>query len=106
MDAQVRREIEIHAALQHPSIQILSFHGWFEDPTAFYLVHEYSSGEDLYKRLQEHGPPLDYLPPEMVRTRPGTSSYNYYSSAVDLWTLGILTYELLTGKAPFDSVTL
>jgi len=40
---------------------------------------------------------LDYLPPEMLR--PGRPTYN---RAVDQWTLGVLTYEFLTGEAPFE----
>ncbi|TQV95193.1 serine/threonine protein kinase [Cordyceps javanica] len=40
---------------------------------------------------------LDYLPPEMLNQR-----HVSYSRAVDQWTLGVLTYEFLTGEAPFD----
>ena len=42
---------------------------------------------------------LDYLPPEMLK--PGTAD-NYYTQAVDLWSLGVLTYEFLVGEAPFE----
>jgi len=38
---------------------------------------------------------LDYLPPEMVLLEP----HNYM---VDLWTVGVLAYELLAGTAPFE----
>jgi serine/threonine protein kinase len=37
---------------------------------------------------------LDYLPPEMVHG-------GVHNSKVDLWSLGVLCYELLTGAAPF-----
>jgi len=38
---------------------------------------------------------LDYLAPEMVEGRP-------HDERVDLWTLGILCYEFLVGKPPFE----
>lgn len=46
---------------------------------------------------------LDYLPPEMiVPCSPGGS----YDERVDLWALGVLTYELLVGEAPFEDTPL
>lgn len=39
---------------------------------------------------------LDYLPPEMVEGRP-------HDEKVDLWTVGILCYEFLVGKPPFEA---
>lgn len=42
---------------------------------------------------------LDYLPPEMIK--PGGSD-NFYNEKVDLWSLGVLTYEFLVGEAPFE----
>lgn len=39
---------------------------------------------------------LDYLPPEMVEGREHTSY-------VDNWSLGVLTYEFLTGGPPFEA---
>lgn len=42
---------------------------------------------------------LDYLPPEMLRSG---GKDNFYSEKVDLWSLGVLTYEFLVGEAPFE----
>lgn len=39
---------------------------------------------------------MEYLAPEMVNN-------NVHSGGIDLWCLGILTYEFLTGKTPFES---
>lgn len=39
---------------------------------------------------------LDYLPPEMVLRE-------NYSNEVDNWCLGVLCYEFLVGKPPFES---
>ncbi|KAF2149994.1 serine/threonine-protein kinase Eg2 [Myriangium duriaei CBS 260.36] len=41
---------------------------------------------------------LDYLPPEMLRGK----DENWYNEKVDLWSLGVLTYEFLVGEAPFE----
>jgi len=38
---------------------------------------------------------LDYLPPEMVKN-------NRYHSRVDIWGLGVLLFEFLVGKPPFE----
>lgn len=39
---------------------------------------------------------LDYLPPEMV-------DGHYYNDTVDQWCLGVLCYEFLVGKPPFEA---
>lgn len=41
----------------------------------------------------------DYLPPEMVKH---ASAYN---NKVDVWCLGVLTYEFVCGMPPFESVS-
>ncbi|KAM7223598.1 hypothetical protein V8F06_001072 [Rhypophila decipiens] len=42
---------------------------------------------------------LDYLPPEMVGSG---GREKWYNEKVDLWSLGVLTYEFLVGEAPFE----
>jgi len=39
---------------------------------------------------------LDYLPPEMVKQKE-------YNEKVDNWCVGVLCYEFLVGKPPFES---
>ncbi|CAF3455991.1 unnamed protein product, partial [Rotaria sp. Silwood2] len=41
---------------------------------------------------------LDYLAPEMLNG-------NGYDEKIDLWCLGVFTYEMIVGKPPFDSQT-
>jgi serine/threonine protein kinase len=38
---------------------------------------------------------LDYLPPEMIENKT-------HNAKVDVWALGVLAYELLVGKPPFE----
>ena len=48
---------------------------------------------------------LDYLPPEMIKPGGGgsnTGGFFFYNEKVDLWSLGVLTYEFLVGEAPFE----
>jgi len=39
---------------------------------------------------------LDYLAPEMLERS------HSHDHAVDIWSVGVLTYELLTGMSPFS----
>ncbi|GAA5832991.1 hypothetical protein JCM3766R1_000387 [Sporobolomyces carnicolor] len=41
---------------------------------------------------------LDYLPPEMIESKEHTDK-------VDLWALGVLTYEFLVGSPPFEDLS-
>ncbi|KAI1731729.1 protein kinase domain-containing protein [Ditylenchus destructor] len=41
---------------------------------------------------------LDYLPPEMVRNQ-------HHDAKVDYWSVGVLCYEFLVGKPPFEAKT-
>ena len=41
---------------------------------------------------------IDYLAPEML------TKEHYHDFKVDIWSVGVLVYELLTGRAPFAPV--
>jgi len=159
---QLKREIHILYALQHPHIVRLHFN--FEDDKYMYLGMEFCPGGSLFDKLQKqekfkspvaaryfretcealdylhHLPDkvihrdikpenilldaldsvkladfgwanlleadkrdtfcgtLDYLAPEMIK---GTG----HDESVDMWTMGVLLYELLTGQSPFGSTS-
>ena len=44
------------------------------------------------------GSPL-YMAPELVNRQP-------YNEKVDVWSLGVITYQLLSGKTPFESTSI
>lgn len=48
-----------------------------------------------YAKRQTFCGTLDYVPPEIVEG-------DLYDERVDIWSLGVLCYELTTGKAPFE----
>lgn len=53
------------------------------------------SEPQLNNRRQTVCGTLDYLPPEMVQSQE-------YDESVDLWLLGVLCYEFLVGRPPFE----
>lgn len=44
---------------------------------------------------------LDYLPPEMIQGQRGGA--RDYDKTVDIWSLGVLAFEFVTGKPPFET---
>ncbi|ODV81931.1 Pkinase-domain-containing protein, partial [Suhomyces tanzawaensis NRRL Y-17324] len=56
----------------------------------------YQNPTSSTKRLTICGT-LDYLPPEMIES-------NEHDYNVDIWSLGILCFEFLTGKPPFEEI--
>ncbi|CAG8504205.1 8279_t:CDS:2 [Cetraspora pellucida] len=113
-ERQMRREVEIQANLRHPNI--LRLLGHFQDNIYFVLIFEYAAKGELYKKLVKSGRlkekkasrsihtsqrhktfcgTLDYLLPEMVEGKE-------HDEKIDIWSLGVLCYELLTGTIPFE----
>lgn len=91
---------QLAAALQHahekkvihrdikPENLLIGYHGELKIADFGWAVHAPNS------RRETMCGTLDYLAPEIVKSQP----YNYM---VDLWTVGVLVFELLTGRAPF-----
>ncbi|KAJ7991404.1 hypothetical protein DPEC_G00283490 [Dallia pectoralis] len=60
----------------------------------FGLAHRFQTGEE-YKCMS--GTP-QYIPPEVI-------NYEPLSTAVDMWSVGVITYILLSGTSPFQGCT-
>lgn len=62
----------------------------------FGLAKEYTSGNlDIDLKQTYCGSPM-YMSPEIL-------NYNSYDTKSDLWSIGIIIYEMLTGKPPFKA---
>lgn len=78
----------IHRDIKPENI-LIGFNGEMKIADFGWSVHAPSS------RRQTMCGTLDYLPPEMVQ-------HKIYDKNVDLWCLGVLTYEFLVGSPPFE----
>ena len=88
----LHRKHVIHRDIKPENI-LVGIHGEIKLSDFGWSVHAPNS------RRQTMCGTLDYLPPEMIK--PGSAD-NTYNEKVDLWSLGVLTYEFLVGEAPFE----
>lgn len=63
-----------------------------------YMIKENKHFFSLFFRRSTLCGTLDYLPPEMIEGKT-------HDEKVDLWSLGVLCYEFLVGKPPFEAKT-
>ncbi|KAI4656480.1 uncharacterized protein J4E79_008035 [Alternaria viburni] len=80
-----------------PENILLGFHGEIKLADFGYSVHSESGFRSTVCGT------LDYLSPEVavMTLKPGMSG-GWYTKAIDQWSLGVLMYELLVGKPPFE----
>lgn len=88
----LHRKHVIHRDIKPENI-LVGLHGELKMSDFGWSVHAPSG-----RRLTKCGT-LDYLPPEMVDP---VRKQKPYDEKVDLWSLGVLMYEFLVGKAPFE----
>jgi len=88
----LHRKHVIHRDIKPENI-LIGLHGELKMSDFGWSVHAPSG-----RRVTQCGT-LDYLPPEMVDPKRNEKPYD---ERVDLWSLGVLTYELLVGNAPFE----
>lgn len=92
--AHLHRKHVIHRDIKPENI-LVGVHGEIKISDFGWSVH--APG----KRRTTYCGTLDYLPPEMVAAG-GSAADGSYDERVDLWSLGVLTYEFLVGEAPFE----
>ncbi|KAJ6185497.1 hypothetical protein N7519_006798 [Penicillium mononematosum] len=88
----LHRKHVIHRDIKPENI-LVGLHGELKMSDFGWSVHAPSG-----RRLTMCGT-LDYLPPEMVDPKRSSKPYN---EKVDIWALGVLMYEFLVGRAPFE----
>lgn len=84
----IHRDIKPENILVNEGILKLSDFGW--------AVHNPNK-----KNRKTHCGTLDYIPPEMLNNDL-TGGENKYNFSVDIWSVGVLAYELSAGEAPFQ----
>ncbi|KAA8591201.1 hypothetical protein FQN60_002144 [Etheostoma spectabile] len=75
---------------------LVGLHSCFQTESRLFLVIEYVNGGDLMFHMQRQRK----LPEEHARTK-----WSYCSFSVDWWALGVLMFEMMAGRSPFDIIT-
>uniref|UniRef100_A0A2R9CE31 protein kinase C n=1 Tax=Pan paniscus TaxID=9597 RepID=A0A2R9CE31_PANPA len=97
---------------------LVGLHSCFQTTSRLFLVIEYVNGGDLMFHMQrqrklpeEHAEGLG--PGDTTSTFCGTPNYiapeilrgEEYGFSVDWWALGVLMFEMMAGRSPFDIIT-
>ncbi|XP_011816773.1 PREDICTED: serine/threonine-protein kinase ULK1 [Colobus angolensis palliatus] len=86
------KEIKILKELKHENI--VALYDFQEMANSVYLVMEYCNGGDLADYLHSECTPVPA--PEVIMSQ-------HYDGKADLWSIGTIVYQCLTGKAPFQA---
>jgi MAP/microtubule affinity-regulating kinase len=58
-------------------------------------IIDFGFSVEAYHKLRMYCGTPSYMPPEMVNKK------SYYGKPLDIWSLGVVLYKLLTGEYPF-----
>ncbi|EKU21977.1 calcium-dependent protein [Nannochloropsis gaditana CCMP526] len=118
-------EVSILWHLKHPNV--IRFHDVLEDERHYYLVTEYMAGGELFDRITQKSTytekeardlfkvlvsAIEYMhsmdvvhrdlkPENLLLAAPEILRREPYGKPVDMWSIGVITFILLAGYAPF-----
>eukprot|EP00501_MAST-03F_sp_TOSAG23-6_P001301 GSMAST32.ASY1.ANO1.1349.1 assembled CDS len=120
---QIRDEITLFASMDHPNVARL-YEAFEETGQNMYMIMELCTGGELFDRLldsensrfNEAAAANNFIfatkAEDSMASVVGTSYYiapevldHEYTSACDLWSIGVITYMLLSGNPPFPGET-